>query len=180
MSEQIEEEKVRRTRGSASVKRKKTRVWMNGKRFRSVPEALNELTAAVKELAEFVDPSGASADMAASSPAASTDRSRYADAASKRHGKESEPRVPSEGDKLPAGSDELPTDSGDFVGLVHALVSLPAAWERLVRSPDLKISQRALEKLSELNYSQSDSGGMEPQQYEIDVTPRERGEEHSI
>jgi hypothetical protein len=78
--------------------------------------------------------------------------------------KEAKPRVPSEHeevgealDDLPAGQSELPADSKSFVAQVNARVDLRAAWERLVRAKDLKISQRALEKLSELDYAQGTS-----------------------
>ena len=77
------------------------------------------------------------------------------------------PRAPSEKGKvdgesdceLPAGQSELPADSKGFVALVNARVDLCAGWERLVRAKDLKISQRALEKLSELDYDQDVSNG---------------------
>ena len=45
--------------------------------------------------------------------------------------------------------------AAEFVRLVDERVSLAAGWERLVRASDLKISQRALEKLSELDYKAS-------------------------
>jgi hypothetical protein len=96
---------------------------------------------------------------------------------------EAKPRVPSEHEKvsealddLPAGQSELPADSRSFVAQVNARVDLRAAWERLVRAKDLKISQRALEKLSELDYEHARAKSEEQQQFEIDVPPRERNQ----
>jgi hypothetical protein len=104
-----------------------------------------------------------------------------AEVAGSRNRKEAKPRVPSEYEKvsealddLPAGESELPADSRSFVAQVNARVDLRAAWERLVRAKDLKISQRALEKLSELDYAQAVGQNNEHQQVEIDVPPRER------
>jgi hypothetical protein len=95
--------------------------------------------------------------------------------AGSRNRKEAKPRVPSEHEEvgeavdLPAGQSELPADSRSFVAQVNARVDLRAAWERLVRAKDLKISQRALEKLSELDYAQAVPRSEEPQQFEIVV-----------
>jgi hypothetical protein len=163
MGEQYEKEKVRRTRGPASVKHKKTTTTINGERFPSLQAAMNALSASVRQLAASVDASGLSAATAATSPAAGTDHAACAEVAGSRNRKEAKPRVPSEheevseGDDLPAGQSELPADSRSFVAQVNARVDLRAAWERLVRATDLKISQRALEKLSELDYAQGSS-----------------------
>ncbi len=113
------------------------------------------------------DASGTSDAKAATFPAVSTDHLACADLAGERTGKEAMPRAPSEKEKLddesdgdlPAGQGELPADGRGFVALVNARVDLCAAWERLVRAKDLKISQRALEKLSELDYDQNISNG---------------------
>jgi hypothetical protein len=183
MGEQYEKGKVRRTRGPASVKRKKPTTAINGERFPTLQAAMNALSASVRQPAASVDASGASAAAAATSPAAGTDHGACAEAAGSRNRKEAKPRVPSEHEKvsepsddLPAGQGELPADSKSFVAQVHARVDLCAAWERLVRAKDLKISQRALEKLSELDYEQARAENEEQQQFEIDVPPRERNQ----
>jgi hypothetical protein len=111
--------------------------------------------------------------MAATFPAVSTDHLACADLAGERTGKEAMPRAPSEPGRvneefdhdLPAGQGELPADSKGFVELVNKRVDLCAAWERLVRAKDLKISQRALEKLSELDYDQ-DISNDEPRNFD--------------
>jgi hypothetical protein len=177
MGEQCEKGKVRRTRGPASVKRKETTA-INGEWFASLPAAMNALSASVIQLAASVDASGLSAAMAATSPAAGTDHGACAEVAGSRNRKEVRLRVPSEReevseawDDLPAGQSELPADSRSFVAQVNARVDLPAAWERLVRATDLKISQRALEKLSELDYAQG-SSSEEPRIFDSGVPAR--------
>lgn len=91
------------------------------------------------------------------------------------------PRVLSEREKLqtefedlPRGGGDLPEGRADFAAAVNMRVDLVTAWERLVRSGDEKVSQRALEKLDEMKYDGSAAGNEEPRQVEILVPPRIR------
>jgi len=180
MGEQCEKGRVRRTRGPASGQAREYTIHVQGKCHFTLTSALNAMPSRFDRPAASDDAGDKSAATAATSPAAGTDRHAYADVAASRSVREAKPRVPSEhedasdtGDDLPTGQGELPADSRGFVAQVHARVDLCAAWERLVRAKDLKISQRALEKLSELDYERSQVKP-EEQQFEIDVPPRER------
>lgn len=180
MGERCEKEKVRRTRGPASGQAREYTIRLGGECHVTFVSASNAMPSRFDRPAASDDAGDKSAAKAATSPAASTDRHAYADVAGSRSVKEAKPRVPSEhedasdaGGDLPAGQGELPADSRGFVAQVNARVDLCAAWERLVRAKDLKISQRALEKLSELDYERSEVKP-EEQQFEIDVPPRER------
>jgi len=164
MGERCVKEKVRRTRGPASGQARKYSVHVQGECHFTFTSASNAMPSRFDRTAASDDAGDKSAAMAATSPAACTDRHACADVAGSRKVKEAKPRVPSEheevseaGEHLPAGQSELPADSRSFVAHVNARVDLRAAWERLVRAKDLKISQRALEKLSELDYAQGSS-----------------------
>lgn len=180
-------EKVRRTRGSASGKRGNATVWINGRRFRTMPAAANGWPSATVNVqvqlsgnpcgAASDDAGGRTAAEAATSPADGTGRRAYAEVAQERPAREARSRVLSEaavnkGAELPAGEAELPADRSAFALAVHARVNLVAAWERLVRSGDEKIAQRALEKLDEMGYERRKDEGEE--RMEIDVTPQDR------
>jgi hypothetical protein len=167
------EEKVRRTRGSAPVKRCRLTIRVNGKRVcsYSFEKLANELDFCHEPEAASDDAGGATVVKAATSPAAGKVRPACAEVAQEEDGKGAKPRVPSEGDFLPAGTGELPGDGAEFVRLVDARVSLAAGYERLVRSSDLKISQRALEKLSELSYKAAPGGAVREPQFELEATP---------
>jgi hypothetical protein len=172
MQEKDDAEKVRRTRGSASVKRCRLTIRVNGKRVcsYSFEKLANELDFCHEPEAASDDVGGATVAEAATSPAAGKVRSACAEVAQGEDGKGAKPRVPSEGDFLPAGSGELPGEGAEFVRLVDRRVSLAAGWERLVRASDLKISQRALEKLAELDYKAGAAGGGNGPQFELDVS----------
>jgi hypothetical protein len=176
MNDRSIQQKVRRTRGSASGGGRKFTTCVNGVWFLSLPEAAErwpparvtvQLSLTFDCCAGSDDACGTSGAKAATFPAVSTDHLACADLAGERTGKEAMPRAPSEKERLddesdcdlPVGQSELPADSRGFVALVHARVDLCAAWEQLVRAKDLKISQRALEKLSELGYDQDVSNG---------------------
>jgi hypothetical protein len=183
MGERWEKGKVRRARGPASGQAREYTIQVQGKCHFTFKSALNAMPSRFDRTAASDDASDKSAATAATSPAAGTDRHACADVAGTRSVKEAKPRVPSEHEKvsealddLPAGQSELPADSRSFVAQVNARVDLRAAWERLVRAKDLKISQRALEKLSELDYEHARAKSEEQQQFEIDVPPRERNQ----
>jgi hypothetical protein len=180
MGERCEKGRVRRTRGPASGQAREYTIRLGGECHFTFTSASNAMPSRFDRPAASDDAGEKSAAKAATSPAAGTDRHAYADVAGSRSVKGAKPRVPSENEDasdvendLPAGHGELPADSRSFVAQVHARVDLCAAWERLVRAKDLKISQRALEKLSELDYERSQVKP-EEQQFEIDVPPRER------
>lgn len=181
--------KVRRTRGPASEKRGKVTVRINGQSFSKPVKAINHMATLeinfrlmptdVDHGAASVEAGGPSVAKAANSPAAGTDHPAYAEVASDRTEQEAERRVPSEPEEvrgvveeLPAGQGEMPADSRSFVAQVNARVDLCAAWERLVRAKDLKISQRALEKLSELDFKLSTSSSDEPRIFDSGVPAR--------
>ena len=112
MQKQDDEEKVRRTRGSASVKRCRLTIRVNGKRVcsYSFEKLANELDFCHEPEAASDDVGGATVVKAATSPAAGKVRSACAEVAQEEDGKGAKPRVPSEGDVLPAGTGELPAD----------------------------------------------------------------------
>jgi hypothetical protein len=177
-----DEGKVRRTRGSASGKRKKATTCVNGKWFTSIPSAMNELLTLevtvkvlptlVEHLAASDDASGTSVAKAATSPAAGAAHSAYAEAADERNVEEAVPCVPSEEQKLPPGEGEMPEDRAAFAKAVFARVDLVAAWAKQVNSDDEKTVQRAIEKLDEMRYA--NIGGNEQEQGENRVLPRQR------
>jgi hypothetical protein len=178
MGEHCEKGRVRRTRGPASGQPRKFTIRLNGECYFTAESASNAMSSRFHRPAASDDAGDKSAATAATSPAAGTDRHACADVAGSRRVKEAKPRVPSEHeevgealDDLPAGQSELPADSKSFVAQVNARVDLRAAWERLVRAKDLKISQRALEKLSELDYAQGTSSD-EPRIFDSGVPAR--------
>jgi len=187
MSRHDAEGKVRRTRGSASKKRKKGTTCVNGEWFptlmaainflSTLGTAINGLSSSLAHCAASDDEGGSSAAKTATSRAVRADHFACAEAAGELNVKEARPRVPSELEdegetpgELPAGESELPADSRTFVAQVNARVDLRAAWERLVRAKDLKIAQRALEKLSELDYERD--GGEERRFFSSEAPPR--------
>ena len=121
------------------------------------------------------DASEASVANAAISAAAGTPRDAHADAA---------PPHPngaphSEDDKnskdtgkstivLP-GEGPLPADPGDFVEEIHKRIDLFKIWQRLLKSKDDKVKQRAVEKLTEMRYKGAAALEEEPQQIVIDL-----------
>lgn len=178
MGERCEKGRVRRTRGPASGQAREYTIRLGGECHFTFVSASNAMSSRFDRPAASDDAGDKSAAKAATSPAAGTDRHAYADVAGSRSVKEAKPRVPSEReevgeawDELPAGQSELPADSRSFVAQVNARVDLRAAWERLVRAKDLKISQRALEKLSELDFGQGTSND-EPRFFDSGVPAR--------
>lgn len=177
-----DEGKVRRTRGSASGRHCKITITIDGKRkcFRHTAKAISELTVSVTagsagrdHNAASDDADGTSAAMAATSPAASSGRFAYAEAADERNVEEAVPRVPSEPKKLPPGIGEMPEDRAAFARAVFARVDLVAAWAKQVNSDDEKTVQRAIEKLDEMRYECNSAPNEERQQgVEIEVPVR--------
>ncbi len=135
------------------------------------------------------DASGASVASAAASPAAaglqpqaSTDREACAEVApprlngapddlsgttspaSDKGKKGKKPRATDKSTKIPPGEKPLPADPADFVQEIHGCIDLFRSWQRLLRSKDPKIRQRAVEKLTEMRYKGAVSFADEPTQ----------------
>jgi hypothetical protein len=134
------------------------------------------------------DSRGASVAVAANSAAAGADHDAYADAArpkvngkaSRKNGDASQGKTKkgsSDGDELPPispGLEALPEDGPGFVDAVHARIDLVAVGERLLRSPDDKVVQRALEFMRDLKYQVDGEPAEEPQRIVIDVARPQR------
>jgi hypothetical protein len=76
--------------------------------------------------------------------------------------------------ELPPGILPLPENSAGFVDAIHERVDLVAVWEKLLRSDDLKIVQRALESTHEMKYGKGAAQSDEPQRIIIDVPRPQR------
>ena len=72
-------------------------------------------------------------------------------------------------DEIPGGEFPLPDHTGDFVDEIHRRIDLFAVWEKLLKSKDEKIKQRAVEKLAEMRYKGAAALADEPQQIVIDI-----------
>ncbi len=140
------------------------------------------------------DASGVSVASAAASPAAadlqpqaSTDRKAYAEVAPPRpngaphdlssgmspasdKGKEGKkPHATGKSTKIPPGEKPLPADAGEFVQEIHRRIDLFRTWQRLLRSKDPKIRQRAAERLTDMFYKDAATSTEEPQQIIFDL-----------
>ncbi len=121
------------------------------------------------------DASGASVASAAISAAAGTPRDAHADAAPPHPNGAPHP----EDDKnskdkgkskiVPPGEGPLPASPGDFVEEIHKRIDLFKIWQRLLKSKDDKIKQRAVEKLTEMRYKGAAALGEDSQQIIIDM-----------
>ena len=72
-------------------------------------------------------------------------------------------------DKIPPGEWPLPENPADFVEEIHSRVDLFEVWQSLLKSTDMKIRQRAIEKLTELRYKGAAALNDEPQPIVIDI-----------
>jgi len=71
--------------------------------------------------------------------------------------------------KIPGGEFPLPTNPGEFVEAIHRHNDLFIAWQELLNSKNIKIKQRAVEKLTEMRYKGAAALADEPQQIVIDI-----------
>ena len=121
------------------------------------------------------DASGASVASAATSAAAGADREACAEAApSPPNGAAHEPagkkpRAPSKSKKIPPGEGPLPESPGDFVNEIHGRIDLFRIWHGLLKSKDVKIKQRAVERLTDMRYKGAAASEEEPQQVVADI-----------
>jgi hypothetical protein len=72
-------------------------------------------------------------------------------------------------EKIPPGDAALPATSSDFIEEIHSRIDLVEVWLSLLRNNDLKIRQRAAEKLTELRYKGAAALEDEPQPIVIDI-----------
>lgn len=72
-------------------------------------------------------------------------------------------------DKIPPGEGPLPATPGDFVEEIHRRIDLFKVWQRLLKSKDLKIKQRAVERLTDLRYKGAAALAEEPQEIIFDM-----------
>jgi len=72
-------------------------------------------------------------------------------------------------EKIPAGGAPLPLTSGDFIEEIHSRIDLLEVWQSLLQSKDLKIRQRAVEKLTELRYKGAATLDDDPEPIVIDI-----------
>jgi hypothetical protein len=72
-------------------------------------------------------------------------------------------------EQIPGGEFSLPDHPADFVEGIHRNTDLFIAWRSLLNSTDLKIRQRAVEKLTEMRYKGAGALADEPQQIVIDI-----------
>jgi len=122
------------------------------------------------------DASGASVASAASSSfAAGTGREAHADAAppppngETRESAGKKPGAPRKSRKIPPGEKPLPADPGEFVEEIHLRIDLLKVWQALLRSRDIKIKQRAAERLTDLRYKVASGSEEEPEQIVFDI-----------
>lgn len=106
---------------------------------------------------------------------ASTDREAHAEAApSRTNGAMHKADGTKQKDKgesriLPPGEGPLPDSPGEFVEEIHKRIDLFKVWQRLLKSKDDKIRQRAVERLTDLRYKGAAALDEEPRQIVIDI-----------
>ena len=121
------------------------------------------------------DASGVSVASAAISAAAGTARDGHAHAVPPRPNGATDPedyKNSKDKDKsriIPPGEGPLPANPGDFVEEIHKRVDLFKIWQRLLKSKDDKIKQRAVEKLTEMRYKGAAALAEDSQQIIIDM-----------
>ena len=121
------------------------------------------------------DASGASVASAAISAAAGTARDAHAHAAPPHPNGAKDPeddKNSKDKDKskiVPPGEGPLPASPGDFVEEIHKRIDLFKIWQRLLKSKDNKIKQRAVEKLTEMRYKGAAALAEDSQQIIIDM-----------
>ncbi len=74
----------------------------------------------------------------------------------------------SKGREVPPGQYALPDDPAEFVEEIHRKIDLTEVWHALLRQRDVKIKQRAVEKLTEMRYRGA-AALEEPQQIVFDI-----------
>ena len=74
-----------------------------------------------------------------------------------------------ETEPIPGGEFPLPDNPGDFVEEIHRRADLFIVWQKLLKSKDLKIKQRAVERLTDLRYKSLADQTEEPQQFIFDM-----------
>ncbi len=72
-------------------------------------------------------------------------------------------------EELPAGEYPLPDNPAEFVEEIHRKVDLAEVWHRLLRSKDVKVRQRAIEKLTGMLYEDGALSGDDPQTLIFDL-----------
>ncbi len=75
----------------------------------------------------------------------------------------------SEGREVPPGQYALPDDPAEFVEEIHRKIDLTEVWHALLRQRDVKIKQRAAERLTDLLYKGAASLAEEPQPIVNDI-----------
>jgi hypothetical protein len=75
---------------------------------------------------------------------------------------------------IPGGEFPLPDDPGEFVEEMHRRTDLFKVWQKLLKSKDPKIKQRAVEKLTEMRYKGAAALADEPRRVIIDMPGPER------
>ena len=126
------------------------------------------------------DASGATVASAAISAAAGTVRDAHAHAApphpngTKHEEAGQNPRKKGKSKEVPPGEGPLPASPGDFVEEIHKRIDLFKIWQRLLKSKDDKIKQRAVEKLTEMRYKGAAALDEEPQRIVIDMPRPDR------
>src|SRR2546426_1167860 len=104
------------------------------------------------------DASGASVASAATSAAAGADREACAEAAppppngAAHESAGKKPPAKGKSKIIPPGEDPLPESPGDFVNEIHGRIDLFRIWHGLLKSKDVKIKQRAVERLTDMRY----------------------------
>jgi hypothetical protein len=127
------------------------------------------------ELAASDDASGAAVARPALVARAGADRQLSGDAASPRANGEMHQAARESKDgsaneiKIPPGEFPLPASPGEFVEEIHRETDLLKSWQKLLKSKDDKIRQRAVEKLTEMRYKGAAALADEPQRISIDM-----------
>ena len=80
-------------------------------------------------------------------------------------------------EKIPPGEAPLPERASEFIEEIHRRVDLCEVWSSLLRSSDLKIRQRAAEKLTELRYKVAAEDEPQPLVIDIDTAVGRRAAE---
>jgi hypothetical protein len=70
---------------------------------------------------------------------------------------------------IPPGEHPLPADVEEFIQEIHRKVDISEVWHGLLRNPDDKIRQRAVERLTDLLYKGTAASGDEQQEIIFDL-----------
>ncbi len=121
------------------------------------------------------DASGASVASAATSAAAGADREACAEAAppppngAAHEPAGKKPRAKGKSKIIPPGEGPLPESPGDFVAEIHRRIDLFRIWHNLLKTRDIKIKQRAVERLTDMRYKGAAASEEQPQQVVADM-----------